>query len=503
LDVETNGGIAGRHRVIEIGAVRIRNGQEGGTFHTLVNPGHRVPERIRKLTGISDEMLLDAPTASEVLDGLYEFVADRPLVGHNIMADMAFLRHEALWALRRPLANPTIDTLALSTRLLPHLKKPSLSRLAAQLGLSELPRHRALIDARVTAHVFHTLLDMLSQEHITTLDDLLHWLSAGANIPDTVSRVLLRWQIGILPSLPGVYLFRDKAGEVLYVGKSKSLRRRVLSHFSSPERQLDGLAQRVASVDFEVTGSEFEALLREAQLIQDLQPAYNIQRRYRQTQPYVRLWRTAGGLHVRAASKLKSDGASYFGPYQNRSASRWAARTGRRILEVTAQLPENERTLLVLRFFQEGPEALLTSLEQQADAEFQPLIRLLRRLRRAHLPLSGGIAGHAAVLVYPTNPPGNARIFAVRSGCLLFRQDLAPATAVVLQQQLNELFTSLLTSPPPAEAERTVQHFILSWIYQHRHDPAVVPLDPISLETAAQATMERLARMGVVLDHAP
>ena len=119
LDVETTGGIAGRHRIIELGAVRICNGEEIAHFNTLVNPGQRVSKRIWQLTGISDDMLCDAPPAGPVLDDLYAFIDHVPVVGHNVAADLNFLLSEALWTQRRPLANPTIDTVIALRAALP------------------------------------------------------------------------------------------------------------------------------------------------------------------------------------------------------------------------------------------------------------------------------------------------------------------------------------------------------------------------------------------------
>lgn len=499
LDVETTGGIAGRHRIIELGAVRVCNGEEIAHFNSLVNPGQRVNKRIWQLTGISDDMLCDAPSAGPVLDELYAFIDHVPVVGHNVAADLNFLLSEALWTQRRPLANPTIDTVLLSARLFPELKRPSLERLARRLGMNDAPKHRALIDARVTAQCFAQLLEQVPNEHRASLRTFVEWLEDGQGQRLPVRRAALQAQIRLMPALPGIYVFRDPDGAVLYVGKSKSLQRRVRSHLSNPDRLFDGMIERLDRIDFEITGSEFEALLREAQIIQELQPIYNVQQQYRPLQPYVRVWRSQeAGIKVRTSSRLRPDDAAYFGPYRNRAAAGWNARVARRLLDATGALAAEDQANLVFAFLSEGPEAVVDRWQDRDAPAVAGALQILRRLRAHHRPLSGGFAGHTILLIYAADPPAKVHLFFVRNGQLLGRETCGPASAAALEEALRGFFAHYLSLPDSAASADTIRHFVLQWVYQHRDDPAVIPIDPNDLEDALAAACGRLERLGVV-----
>ena len=110
--------------------------------------------------------------------------------------------------------------------------------MARHFGLNDAPKHRALIDARVTAQCFARLLDQVPPEHSTSMRTFLEWLESGQGRRLPVHRAALQAQIRLLPALPGIYVFRDSEGAVLYVGKSKSLQRRVRSHLANPDRTL-------------------------------------------------------------------------------------------------------------------------------------------------------------------------------------------------------------------------------------------------------------------------
>ncbi len=499
LDVETTGGIAGRHRIIELGAVRVCNGEEIARFNSLVNPGQRVSKRIWQLTGISDDMLCDAPTAGPVLDELYAFIDHVPVVGHNIASDLSFLRNEALWTKRRPLANLTIDTVLMGARLLPELKRPSLERMARHFGLNDAPKHRALIDARVTAQCFARLIDQVPPEHNTSMRAFLEWLDSGQGHRLPAHRSALQAQIRLLPALPGIYIFRDSEGAVLYVGKSKSLQRRVRSHLANPDRLFDGMIERLDRIDVEVTGSEFEALLREAQIIQELQPVYNVQQQYRPVQPYVRVWRSQkAGIKVQTSNRLRPDDSAYFGPYRNRAAASWSARVARRLLSAAADLSAQDQANMVFQFLSEGPAAVVSHWQAREAPAADAALQVLRRLRAHHRPLSGGFAGHTILLIYPADPPGKIHLFFVRNGQMLGQETIGPATETVLVDSLHGFFAHYLSLPDNAASADTIRHFILQWVYQHRDDPAVIPIDPTCVHVAMAAASQRLERLGVV-----
>ena len=160
LDVETTGGSPATSSLTEVAAARYRGGQMLGTYQTFVRPDERIPPFITALTGISDEMVVDAPRSGEMLPSFLEFVGGAVLVGHNIRFDLSFLDHALVSTGRERLANVTVDTLAMSRRLVrdmvPNCK---LGTLAATLRLPHQPSHRALTDVLATGDLLHALLE--------------------------------------------------------------------------------------------------------------------------------------------------------------------------------------------------------------------------------------------------------------------------------------------------------------------------------------------------------
>ena len=123
---------------------------------------------------------------------------------------------------------------------------------------------------------------------------------------------------------------------------------------------------------------------------------------------------------------------------------------------------------------------------------------ILRRLRAHHRPLSGGFAGHTILLIYPADPPGKIHLFFVRNGQMLGQETIGPATEAALWDTLCRFFAHYLSLPDNAASADTIRHFVLQWVYQHRDDPAVIPIDPTFVQDAMAAASGRLERLGVV-----
>ena len=274
LDLETTGATAESCAITEVGAIKVRGGECLGTFHTLVNPGRSIPRSIAVLTGIDDTMVLPAPTIDEVLPSLLEFIGGAVLVGHNLRFDVSFLDAALLRATRPRLANAFVDTCALARRLVrDEVPDCRLGTLASRLRLSHTPTHRALDDALATADLLHTLLERAAAYGVLGLDDLLTLPTMGGHPQAAKLRLT-----SSLPRAPGVYLFRDRNGRVLYVGKASDLRARVRSYFSTDDRRKVGpLLREASAIDHAVCSSALEATAVEARLLGRLAPPYNRQ----------------------------------------------------------------------------------------------------------------------------------------------------------------------------------------------------------------------------------
>ncbi len=337
IDLETTGLSARAHCITELAAVRCRGNTVLATLSTLVKPRRRPSAFIQSYTGITSDMLADAPDAAAVLPDFLHFIGSDPLVGHNIAFDLAFLHAElARVDAGRVLTNRTLDTGRLAARLLPHLGKPSLDRLCATLGLVANGRHRAEADALLTARVLWQLAERSEQQGTVTFSGLIS-MAVPSRAPGTSVAGALRGQRRTgrtlldpalrqnLPQKPGVYLMKDAAGTVIYVGKAKRLRDRVSSYYAHPlgyVRKMDGLLESVDSLDTIVVGSELEALLLESRLIKHYQPRFNVQQRYYTHYPFIRVDVASAYPRVSACRDIGADGARYFGPFRSMRAVR-------------------------------------------------------------------------------------------------------------------------------------------------------------------------------------
>lgn len=166
IDLETTGLHPKQDKIIEIGAVKVIRGREQATFSTFVNPGRKLEERIIQLTGIQDEMIVNAPCLEEVLPDLFAFLEDLPLLGHKILFDYSFLKKAAVDR-KLSFEKEGIDTLKIARKYLPELEHKSLEYLCRHYGM-EYQAHRALEDTRAT----HALYGRLLQEHYREEDVL-------------------------------------------------------------------------------------------------------------------------------------------------------------------------------------------------------------------------------------------------------------------------------------------------------------------------------------------
>lgn len=269
VDLETTGGNPLHHRIIEVGVVAVAPDGTEQRHSTLVHPGCRIPPGIQAFTGITNEAVADAPPFAEIAHDLLARLEGRLFVAHNARFDYGFLRAE-FRRLGLRLQVPVLCTVKLSRRLFPGERRHNLDAVIARHGLTCSARHRALGDAEV-------LVGFLAQVRTRFPPDLLQSvvgdLLKQAPVPGQLPPDLL----DDIPDGPGVYRFLGEDEALLYVGKSKRLRDRVLEHFQ--RAMVDGkeakLARQVRRVEWTETAGELGALLLEARLVKELRPLHN------------------------------------------------------------------------------------------------------------------------------------------------------------------------------------------------------------------------------------
>jgi len=325
VDLETTGTGADA-AITEIGAVLTRGGVNQGEFQTLVNPAQHVPGMITVLTGITDAMVADAPPIGVVLPSFLEFARGAVLVAHNARFDVGFLqRATATQGVEWP-GFDVVDTVAVARQTLHRDEVPDakLGTLARYFNAATQPDHRALSDARATVDVLYGLFERLGNLGVTTLDDLTEFTRRVSP-----ARRAKRVWAKALPQAPGVYWFfatgtqprlPDGQGrEVLYVGKSENLARRVATYFTASEtrRPIDEMVRVASGVEFIVCATPLEAEVRELRLIAAHQPRYNRRSRRQDRLTWVKL--TAERFpRFTVVRQVGDDDALYWGPFTSR-----------------------------------------------------------------------------------------------------------------------------------------------------------------------------------------
>ncbi len=314
LDLETTGGSPHDCRITEVGAVRYVSGELTGTFHSLVDPGVPIPPSITILTGITHAMVIDAPPIEEVLPALLEFIGDAVIVGHNVRFDLSFLNAAAGRLGYGRLSNRSSDTAALARRLLAdEVRNFRLGTIAAHLRSPHTPTHRALDDARATAHVFFELLGRAGAIGATYLEDLMR-LPTARGAPHYAKLGLTDG----LPRLPGVYVFHDRSGEVIYIGKAKNLRSRVRSYFyGDRRRRVAQMLRDLTTIEHRVCATELEASVTELRLIHAHRPRYNRRSRPSRSTHWLRL--TAEAFpRLSIVRSQRPSALAHLGPFRRR-----------------------------------------------------------------------------------------------------------------------------------------------------------------------------------------
>lgn len=269
VDLETTGGSAAYDRITEVGLVRVTNGELAEVWSSLVNPECSIPAYIESFTGIRNDMVRNAPRFAEIASTVLQKLKGAVFVAHNARFDYSFLRSEFQKA-QLHFSAQVLCTVKLSRRLFPEFVRHNLDAVMERNGLICETRHRALGDAKVL-HDFWIKLrhDVAETRLAAAVQGLLSAHRLPAHLPPGLADEM--------PEGAGVYRFFDEANTLLYVGKSKTLRDRVLRHFAAADAGPKGrrMTDQVRRVDWVETAGELGAMLREAACIRAQKPMFN------------------------------------------------------------------------------------------------------------------------------------------------------------------------------------------------------------------------------------
>lgn len=394
LDLETTGGSPKTCEITEIGAVKYRSGERVAMFQTLVDPGREIPPSITILTGITHAMLVDAPRIESALPTFLEFIGDAVIVGHNVRFDISFLNAAADRLGYGKLGNERVDTAALARRLVrSEVGNLKLRTLAAHFRSPVVPNHRALDDAMATAHVLHGLLERVGSLGVTNLDDLLA-LPKAKGSPFYQKMALA----SSLPRAPGVYLFKDRHGEVIYVGKATNLRQRVRQYFYGDKRRtIANMMRELSAIEHQLCPTTIEAEITELRLIHTFRPRYNRRSRPPKSSHYIRVT-DEQFPRLSVVRTVKSTAHAHIGPFRSKKtadlvvAAIWDALPIRRCAgkpgsragpcgpsQLGVALCPCDGSLTVERY-QAVVDKLLTGLDSAPHNILQPLAEKMQRL---------------------------------------------------------------------------------------------------------------------------
>ena len=266
LDIETTGGKYNEEGITEIAIYKFDGHNIVDQFSSLINPERPIQPFVINLTGINNEMLRQAPKFYEVAKRIIEITDGCVMVAHNALFDNRILTTE-FDRLGYQFEKETLCTVELAKKLIPDMPSYSLGKLVRALGIPLTDRHRAQGDAKATVALFKMLLAKDTSKEIVS-----------ETLKKDPKRILAPKLLDIIentPSETGVYYMRNDEGKVIYIGKSKNIKKRLIQHFTSDNRKSKKIYAQVKSVTFEKTGNELIASLKESEEIFQNKPLFN------------------------------------------------------------------------------------------------------------------------------------------------------------------------------------------------------------------------------------
>ena len=272
VDIETTGGNADRDRITEIGIKTLANGQESA-WECLIDPQTFIPQNIQRLTGITPDMVAGRPPFEELAIQIKQELEGKIFVAHNARFDYGFIK-ASFKRLGMDFRPKVLCTVKLSKLLFPQQARHNLDTIVATHDLTVSARHRALGDADLLVQFWRVCEKTFGQARLL---EAVHQLVGQVSLPPNIHQSV----IDAIPDTPGCYIFYGEHHAPLYIGKSISMRSRVMSHFQSAltVRKEMKLSQQVHHIEWIETGGELSALVLEAKLIKERMPSANIKLR--------------------------------------------------------------------------------------------------------------------------------------------------------------------------------------------------------------------------------
>jgi DNA polymerase III subunit epsilon len=526
FDVETTGSAAGKGGAItEFGALKLVRGEVVDQFSTLVNPRRPIDPFVVRLTGITERMVSDAPSISEVMPRFEEFVEGCVLVGHNVHFDCSFVTTARGGT---PLPNEVLDTLKLARSLVPGLKRYRLSALVSHFGVRQAPNHRALSDAAATTEVFRRLLKLLDSAGIKSVGEAVAIRGRRSRIKPQKQHLARG-----VPNTPGVYYFLDKHGTTLYVGKAKDLKVRVRTYFNGGDgrRKVGRLVEEVAEVHVRETESELHALILEAREIKRLLPRYNSVGRDDRASWFIRLdLNEPYPVPERVTANAPEVGLIYLGPYRSAGIldtciealgrifplkrctgdgevcfygqmGRCAPCMGmgeqeyrERVIDELVALLRGEGGEEHLGALVRERERLAAGLEFEAAARLRDLISGIERIRLSRTVVD---AEGVQAVVAPSTEPGVVEVFILCAGRLIVHRGFEQGDATGLVRFADEVLARPQENGSSPEKEGTSEARIVAAYLRRRQ--AVVEAVRLKEARDLLKAAERVAEAAVPL----
>ena len=285
VDIETTGGSYHNSRVLEVAAIRYENGEVTAEFSSLINPETYIPSSITSLTGIHEADVAYAPIFADIAEQFAEIMNGAVFIAHNVRFDYSFLKNE-FSMVGMNFSPKLLCTVRLSRYLYKQEQGHSLAKLIARYEIPFLNRHRALDDARAILY----FSQMAFEQHGTDVfnEAIKHQLTSQSLPPN-----LDKSELEGIENIPGVYIFQNETRQPIYIGKSITLKKRIMSHFQNVTSKEIRISQNVYYIEIIPTGNELAALLLESKLVKELKPLFN--QRLRRVTSYAMLIKAMDG----------------------------------------------------------------------------------------------------------------------------------------------------------------------------------------------------------------